>query len=88
MLPILRLFTYPHLIHSFISLFVSLSNLQIYSIPSQSFVCSLIGHMHWVRSAVFSHDGWVVGSGGDDKTVKLWDIRTHKCIQTFIEPNG
>lgn len=49
---------------------------------------TLKGHMHWVRCAQFSPDGRMVASGGDDKTVKLWDAHNAKCVGTFYEHTG
>lgn len=41
------------------------------------------GHTAGVRSVVFSHDGALLGSGGHDNTVKVWDLETGKSIKTF-----
>ena len=27
-------------------------------------------------------------SGGDDKSIKLWDRNTKRCVQTFMEHSG
>lgn len=43
----------------------------------------LSGHTSWIRSLVFSIDGRLLVSGGDDKTVKLWDLQTGGVIKTF-----
>ncbi len=55
--------------------------------PSRKFECSLVGHTNWVRSAEFNPDAnWAV-TGGDDKLVKLWDVGTHKELNTFFDHN-
>ena len=41
------------------------------------------GHDDWVRALAFSSDGVLLVSGGDDTTVKLWDIQTGGVIKTF-----
>lgn len=49
---------------------------------------SFKGHTNWVRCARFSPDGKLIASCSDDKTVKIWDIATNKCIKTFSEMKG
>jgi small GTP-binding protein len=43
----------------------------------------LTGHKGWVNSVVVSPDGKWIASGGDDKTVRIWDIETGKCQITL-----
>ena len=37
---------------------------------------TLSGHSDWVRSLTFSSDGTSLVSGGNDTTIKLWDMQT------------
>lgn len=48
----------------------------------------LSGHAGWVLSVTFSSDGAFLASGGDDQTVKFWDIQTGGIINTFSGHTG
>ena len=44
----------------------------------------LSGHTGQVNSVAFSPDGASLISGGDDKTIKCWDIQTGGVVKTFF----
>jgi WD40 repeat protein len=50
-------------------------------VASQSLVWK--GHKHGVSSIVFSPDAQRLASGGDDNTVRLWNVRTGQLEHTF-----
>ncbi len=41
-------------------------------------------HTSWVTSVLFSCDGQFLVSGSDDRTIKLWDVKTGRCIRTLM----
>jgi centriolar protein POC1 len=59
--------------------------LQIWSLPTRRFVCSMVGHSNWVRSAQFSTDSSLAASCSDDRSVKLWDVAAHTNLHTFYD---
>lgn len=43
----------------------------------KKFVASFPGHKNWVKSGQFTPDNRIIGSGSDDKTVRLWDVNSN-----------
>lgn len=41
------------------------------------------GHTGMVNSVCFSHDEKKLLSGSNDKSIKLWDLSTAICLQTY-----
>jgi WD40 repeat protein len=44
---------------------------------------TLEGHTDNVNSVVFSPDGQTLASGGEDRTIRLWNIATGELLRTF-----
>ncbi|MBN3868918.1 MAG: hypothetical protein HWQ23_00830 [Nostoc sp. JL33] len=49
---------------------------------------TLTGHSNGVNSIVFSRDGKTLVSGGQDKTIKLWEVETGREICTLSHFNS
>lgn len=43
----------------------------------------LTGHDNWVRGVVFHPGGKHLVSAGDDKTLRVWDLRNKRCTKTL-----
>ncbi|MBM4039870.1 MAG: DUF1080 domain-containing protein, partial [Planctomycetes bacterium] len=46
-------------------------------------LATLTGHAGWVTSVAFSPDGTLVATASRDRTLKLWEPATGKCLRTF-----
>ncbi|ETP10804.1 hypothetical protein F441_13625 [Phytophthora nicotianae CJ01A1] len=51
---------------------------------SQRAVATLKGHTSSVLHLVSDDENFQIVSAAADNTVKLWDVRNHRCLQTFI----
>ena len=58
-------------------------NIVILNAITGSQEATLSGHNDSIRSIAFSSDGMFLASGGNDKTVKLWDIQTGGIAKVF-----
>ncbi|NJR40749.1 MAG: hypothetical protein HC781_20330 [Leptolyngbyaceae cyanobacterium CSU_1_4] len=59
------------------------------SINAQSVACQeLIGHEGRAWSVAFSPAGQLMASGGDDQTIRLWNVNTGRCLKTLQERSG
>jgi WD40 repeat protein len=38
----------------------------------------------WIASVIFSADSQILLSGSFDRTIKLWDVATGRCIKTLM----
>lgn len=54
--------------------------LKLWNIPSRSALADLLGHTGVPRALAISPDGKFLASGGDDQTVRVWDLSTHESI--------
>ncbi|RKU13179.1 hypothetical protein C6501_09630 [Candidatus Poribacteria bacterium] len=61
--------------------------LWIYDIGGNAKPTALIGHEGQVLALAWS-DSQTLASGGDDKTVRLWDVRTAKMLKNFKGHKG
>jgi WD40 repeat protein len=51
--------------------------------PKPALLGTLVGHDSPVASVSITPDGRIAVSGSRDKTVRVWDVKTGRCLQTF-----
>lgn len=61
----------------------TLGNIYLRQMPSGQIVKIYLAHQSWVWSINFSPDAQTLASGSHDCTIKLWDISTGQCLNTF-----
>ena len=49
------------------------SVIMILDVDSGNILSTISGHVQWIRTLVFSHDGKILASGNADGTILLWD---------------
>jgi len=63
------------------------NGINIFDIKTQKNVANLEEHKGKVASVSFSENGYYVSSLGADNTVKLWDLRKLKAVQSYDLPS-
>jgi len=58
-------------------------DLRLYSVEDWKLAGTLGGHTDVISSIAFSLDGKLLASASFDKTVHIWDVATHKPVQSF-----
>jgi WD40 repeat protein len=48
-----------------------------------AFIAPLLGHTSPILSLAFNPVGDIIASGSHDGTIKMWDVKTSKCVNTL-----
>jgi WD40 repeat protein/DNA-binding SARP family transcriptional activator len=57
--------------------------IQLWRLPQQEQVLTLLGHEEWVEVVRFSPDGQLLISAGDDRSLRFWDIEQGQALATI-----
>ncbi len=57
--------------------------MRLWDISTGQCLKTLYGHSDRVWSVVFSPDGQILASAGQDEMIKLWDVATGECLNTL-----
>jgi WD40 repeat protein len=58
---------------------------KIWNVETGLEVVTLKGHKMSVNSVAYSPDGKFIASGSQDKTVKIWSVKTYLLVATLAE---
>ena len=47
---------------------------MLWNVESQTVIATFEGHSECVNSVAFNHNGTILASGSEDKTIKLWNV--------------
>ncbi|MDR1957545.1 MAG: protein kinase [Planctomycetaceae bacterium] len=61
---------------------------KLYTVDADGKPEPLTGHDGDVLSTTSTSDGCFAVSGGADKTVRLWELKNHRCLRTFRDGEG
>jgi hypothetical protein len=59
---------------------------QVWSVAGARFQGSLRGHGGWVRACAACAEGALAASGGDDRAVRVWDLRARAEVARYEDP--
>lgn len=60
----------------------AVDSIKIWDLQTGEEVRNLVGHTGVIRTTTFSPNGKILASGGNDTTLKLWEIKTGKELAT------
>lgn len=58
-------------------------SVRLWSISTESCVAVFTAHENWVKGVVIHPSGNYVISGGDDRTIRVFDIKANRCLRTL-----
>ncbi|KAJ3248851.1 hypothetical protein HDU78_009368 [Chytriomyces hyalinus] len=61
--------------------------IQLWDIHTRHFIRTFSGHTAAVTCSSLSRDGTKLYSGSCDKTVRLWDVSSGQCLESFTFPS-
>lgn len=56
------------------------ASVDLWKVDSGEKIATLTGHAEWVNTVAFSPDGRSLISGGDDETLRIWDVTSYRAI--------
>jgi len=59
--------------------------IKIFDAREGKLITTLIGHDNWVREIVFHPNGKYLLSTSDDKSLRIWDLMTGRCIKKITD---
>ena len=55
-------------------------SVHLWKVDSGEKITTLTGHTGWVKAVAFSPDGSALMSGGEDETLRIWDVTPYRSI--------